>query len=247
MPSATQIWLSPSIATPLGREKYPGPSPALPKVRDKFAVGVEDLDAVVQRIADVKIAVRIHRHPRWLGKIAGRGEFVVVSGGADLAYQFERIRVIHQNLIERDVGNVEQAVLVIDGQHARARHALGDYIFRFVGGIEHQHVTQAGIGNEETIAVVHGQADDAHEMGMRLVLDHVHVAGFGVENEDRADLLVGDIQVALGIDRHAVGLGELPQNFAAFCLGVCVPARRSIHFAFLVLFPASTCEIFSAA
>ena len=36
MPSTTQMWLSLSMATPLGRAKYPGPSPALPKVLMKL-------------------------------------------------------------------------------------------------------------------------------------------------------------------------------------------------------------------
>ena len=106
-----------------------------------------------------------------------------------------------------------------------------------VGGIEYQNVAQAGIGNEETIVVVHRQPDDAHEMRVRLVLDQFNVARLGVEDEDGANLLIRHVQVVLGIDGDAVGLGELEQNLAAFG-GGCVPARRSIHFAFLVLFPA---------
>ena len=46
-----------------------------------------------------------------------------------------------------------------------------------------------------------------------LVLDQLDVAGFCVEDEDRADFLIGDIEIVLGIDGHAVGLAELEKNF----------------------------------
>ncbi len=81
---------------------------------------------------------------------------------------------------------------------------------------------------------------------VRLVLDHVEVARLGVENEDGANLLIGNVQVVLGIDGEAVGFGELVQHLVLSLCG-CVPASRSIHFAFLLSLPASTCEIFSAA
>ena len=80
---------------------------------------------------------------------------MLVSGGADLADQFERIRVVHQHLIEFNIGHIEQAILTIDGQRAWRVQSIGNNVYRFVSGIEHQNVTQAGIGNEQTIAVVH--------------------------------------------------------------------------------------------
>ncbi len=59
---------------------------------------------------------------------------MVVSGGADLAQQFERVGVVHQHLIEFDVRHIEQPVLAIDGQRTRIDQSIGDHVFGYVGG-----------------------------------------------------------------------------------------------------------------
>ena len=85
---------------------------------DEFAVAIEDLDAVVQSVGDVQIAFLVDRQSRRPGEIAGCGEFVFVSAGADPALQLQSVSVVDQDLILFDVGNVEQAVLGIDGEPA---------------------------------------------------------------------------------------------------------------------------------
>ncbi len=84
-----------------------------------------------------------------------------------------------------------------------------------------------GIGDKETIVIVHGQADDANEVAMGFVLDQLDFASLRVEYKDSADFLIGDIQVAFGIHRHPIGLSQLPENFAAIGLGRC--AGQAIH------------------
>ena len=79
-----------------------------------------------------------------------------------------------------------------------------------------------------------------------LVLDQFHFARFRVEDEDRADFLVRHVQVVLGVDGHAVGLGQLKQNFAV--LAGRLRAREAVHpFLFLGVVAVSTCESFCAA
>ena len=83
-----------------------------------------------------------------------------------LRFSLKRVGVIDEHLVEVDVGDIEQAVFLVERQHAGLDHAFGDDIGRFVGGVEDQHVMQSGIGDEEAVAIVHGEADDAHEVGV---------------------------------------------------------------------------------
>src|SRR5579872_2419334 len=57
------------------------------KGADEFAVAVEDLDAVVQRVSDIKIAFSVHRQSPRPGKIARCGERVLLSASAHPAFQ----------------------------------------------------------------------------------------------------------------------------------------------------------------
>ena len=97
----------------------------------------------------------------------------------------------------------------------------------FVLGIEDQNVAQAGIGDKETVVVVHGEANDANEVGVSLVLDEFDFASFRIEDKDGADFLVGDIEIALGIERHAVRLCQLPEHLAT--LGLRLRAGQTVH------------------
>src|ERR1700723_1468633 len=62
---------------------------------------------------------------------------------------------------------------------------------------------------------------------MGFVLDEFDLASFGVEDKDGADLLIGDIEIALGIDRHPVWLGQLPENLSA--VGLRLGAGEAVH------------------
>src|SRR5579862_3941272 len=66
---------------------------------DEFAVAIEYLNAIIQSISYIKIALLVNCQTRWPGEIAGRSEFVFVPAGANPALQLQRIRVVHQNLI----------------------------------------------------------------------------------------------------------------------------------------------------
>ena len=61
------------------------------------------------------------------------------------------------------------------------------------------------VGDEEPIVVIDGKAVDPAEVGLIAITDELGIAGFGIEDEDCADFLIGHIHQALGIDRDAVG------------------------------------------
>ena len=138
---------------------------------------------------------------------------MLLTAGTHLALQLQRVSVVNQNLVLIDIGNIEQPVLDVDRQATRPHQTFRDHVFGFVFCVEYQDMAEAGIGDEQTIIIVHGQANDANEVAMGFVLDQFDFASFGVEDKDGADFLIGDIEVALGIDRHAVRLGQLPENF----------------------------------
>ncbi len=61
MGSATQMWPSLSTAIPLGRAKQPMAVAVLAELADELAVGVENLDPLVQGVGDVNVAVLVER------------------------------------------------------------------------------------------------------------------------------------------------------------------------------------------
>ena len=50
-------------------------------------------------------------------------------------------------------------------------------------------------------------------MTVSLVFDEFDFASLSVEDENRAHFLIGDVEVALGIEGHAVWLAQLEQHF----------------------------------
>src|SRR5579862_1519589 len=62
---------------------------------------------------------------------------------------------------------------------------------------------------------------------MGFILDEFNFASLSIEDKDGANLLIGNIKVALGIDGHAVRLGQLPENLPALSLGSC--SREAVH------------------
>lgn len=110
-----------------------------------------------------------------------------LSASADAALQLETVGVIHQNLVLFDIGNIEQPVLRIDGHAAGSDQPFGDDVGGFVLGVEYKDVAQAGIGNKKAVVIVHGQTDDANEVGVSFVLDEFDFASFRIEDKDGAD------------------------------------------------------------
>src|ERR1017187_1565986 len=62
---------------------------------------------------------------------------------------------------------------------------------------------------------------------MSLVLDEIHIPGFSIKDKDGAHLLVGDVEAALGINRHAVRLAQLEEHFRILAGGLC--ASETVH------------------
>ena len=61
---------------------------------------------------------------------------MVVAGPANFAQQLVGVGVIDQNLIQRDIGDIQKPVLGIDSHAARLDHAIGDDIFGLVVLVE---------------------------------------------------------------------------------------------------------------
>src|SRR5215472_11238454 len=57
--------------------------------QDELSVGIEHLNAIIQRVAYIKIAISINRQSGRLREISGRSQFVIVPGGPDLTQQLE--------------------------------------------------------------------------------------------------------------------------------------------------------------
>src|SRR5579872_3568869 len=63
-------------------------------------------------------------------------------------------------------------------------------------------------------------------MTVGLVFDEFDFASLGVEDENRAHFLIGDVEVAFGIEGHTVWLAELEQHFL---FRGRLRAREAIH------------------
>jgi hypothetical protein len=116
-----------AVASPLrcpwaGRS-MPGPSPCLPKQADEVSVGIEDLHAIVERVGHVDISVLIQGHALRRAEVAGRGEEVILSAGADAAQQLERVGVVDDDLVLLRIDDVEKAVRGIEGDAHRIDQA----------------------------------------------------------------------------------------------------------------------------
>ena len=64
-------------------------------------------------------------------------------------------------------------------------------------GIENQDVLELGIGNEEPIVIVHGQAIDESKARIPVIANLGRFFRCGIDDEDGADGLVGRVDVAL--------------------------------------------------
>src|SRR5262249_47668994 len=82
----------------------------LAKGTDELAITIEDLNAVVQGVGDVEVAVGVDCQPAGLSEIAGSCECVVLAGSADGAFQFEAVGVVHQDLVKRNIGDVQEPI-----------------------------------------------------------------------------------------------------------------------------------------
>ncbi len=82
----------------------------LAKGPDESPIRIENLDAVVEGVGDVEIAVLIDRDIGRPRKIARRGRFMLGTRFADGAQKIEgRIGIVDQHLVEFAVGDVEEA------------------------------------------------------------------------------------------------------------------------------------------
>ena len=61
---------------------------------------------------------------------------------------------------------------------------------------------------------------------MGFILDQFNFARLGVEDKDCANLLIGDVEAAFGIDGHTIWLAQLEQHFL---LRGRLRAGESIH------------------
>ena len=162
----------------LGSRKVAGPVAVLAPGANEHAIGIEDLDAIVQGVGDVEIALLIDSQTRGLGEVAGIRQRVIFARSADVAQQLETVGVVNQHDVLLYIGDVEQAILGVDGQPARFDHAVGDDIRCLVIFVEDEDVVQPGIGDEQAVVVVHRQADDAVKVSIDLVLDQSPHRGF---------------------------------------------------------------------
>ena len=105
--------------------------------------------------------------------------------------------------------------------------------------VEHQDLMRSAVGDKQSVVIVHRQAEDRLKMRIDAVLDQLNVVGFSVEDEDRSDFGIGNVQQTLGIDSHAIRRQKLKARLRYACLYRCrpnPPARRSIQPAFFCSF-----------
>src|SRR5208283_4006311 len=107
------------------------------------------------------------------------------------------------------IDNVKEAILGVDRQADRVLQSLGDLAFHFALGIEDQNPVQLAVRDKEAVVVVDGQPIDPAKVGLVAVADELGFVGLGIEDEDGANFLIGDIHQSLGIDGNAVGANQL--------------------------------------
>ena len=214
---------------PLGWAKQPGRRSAC-RIRDVIAFGVEDLDAIVHGVGNVDVPVFIQRNLGGSGEIARRGELVMLAAGSDAAFFFERVGIVDHNLVRLRIHYVELAVLGVDGDPDGIDQAVLDLLNDSILLVEDQHAVQFAIGNEQAIVIVERDGVDHAESGFIAVADKRDIPGLGVEDEDRAHLLVGDVKLALGIDAHSVRCEQLERERLQMLLVIRVlHARKTVH------------------
>ena len=130
-------------------------------------------------------------------ELPGLRQRVLLTGCADFANEIEFVGVVDEHDVLRRVGNIKEAILVIDDHSAGIEYAIADRAFDLMVLIEYEDAVQLGIGNKEAVGVVDSQADDVAKARLHSVLDHLHLFGFGVEDEDCAHFSVGDVKIAL--------------------------------------------------
>lgn len=132
-----------------------GAVPVLAKRADEGSFGIEFFDPMIQRVADVKIAVFVDRDIGGSGEVAGGGERVVLAWRTNFAQQFEGVGVDDQNLVRACICDLKKTIFFVDG-HIRGivHHAFTELTFQFVVGTENQHMIVLSVGDKKAICIV---------------------------------------------------------------------------------------------
>jgi len=87
----------------------------------ELAIGIEDLDPVIEHVGNVDVPVLIERHARRLGKVSQCVRRVVGIRSSDGPQRRQIVRIEYQHLIQSNIGDIKEPVLVVD-RHSRRSH-----------------------------------------------------------------------------------------------------------------------------
>src|SRR5262249_19999053 len=153
------------------------------------------------------------------------GQGMLFAGHADFAQQLEGVGVENIDHVVGGVDNVKKAVFGVEGEAAGiAQHVRAKRAFFLVPGVEDQDFAKLDVGNEDAVVIGDGQAIEEAEGGVLAVADQLHRFGFGIEDKNGRHALIGGVNVALGVHRHAVGADQLKRNLAEIDLVVGLDA-----------------------
>ena len=138
-----------STATPLGRLKLPGPSPALPMTRWNCPEGPKDLDAAVHGVGDEETAAGIR------GEVGGEVEFARRAAAAAKFGEEFAAQVADDDLMPLRVGYEE--LVREDDEAGRPFELARDLEPQLALQVEGQDFAKGGVGDEDGFAVTgHG-------------------------------------------------------------------------------------------
>ena len=209
----------------LGAREFAGAVAVLAERTNERALGIKLFHPVIERVADVEVAVFVYRHVGRGGKITGIGKGTVLASSPNLAQQLERISIENQHLIRSRVRHIKKTVLFVDGKPGGiVHHAFAELAFQFVLGIENQHVIVLTVREK---ASRHHQwpGPKSRQLRVHTMLDKPSVFALRVENEDCSHLGIGHVQHTLGIDRQPVGSSESEARFGAGTFGSIIRAH----------------------
>src|SRR5262249_26260732 len=146
---------------------------------DEGAIGIEDLNPLIQRVGDVQVSVR----PDCEIRRPGEGSRCVVGGLLRrTAHRAEGAEIVHgvdDDIVVENVGDINETILVVDSDSAGTGHALGaERSNKLVVRIKDEYATQARVGYEEAISIVQRQADQRLEASVASVANKVDALVF---------------------------------------------------------------------
>ena len=179
------------------------------KHADEVAIGIENLDAVVQGVGHIDVSVGID------GDVGGPrkrpGILIANFSGRtpDSSQQLEAVSVEYCNVVLHDIGHIQKSV---PGIHRNAagtlQRLLAEAPDEAMRSVEHEHSAQVGIAHKEAVVLVDGQTDDLLEVNFFPVVNELYFVTLGVEDKYRAHVGVGHIDPALGVRSYAVRLNQ---------------------------------------